>query len=349
MDQPSSIGSRIRASASALLTDFSTNVSPSSVTLALASALGNDGKSLSMSTFGDYSTLASSSRIDSSPFIHSYEKIPGGVDLSGEQGFRTRPVDINDYEGAEQRDVELMLSNQDGTWPSHSKWSTKESKDEIDQLYREGPSWYSKGGRQAVNSKEAYDQSFKSIYKAGIWPDEDFDGAAVISLLSSPNFTTTQTLEDGDSDEAPDHGGNSNYKHSHIKPPNNIDPSQTAILNRLHLLPDPNLIKDLGTINGVNYSLVYDPEPSSTEVSSDPPSALAAMQQPWIDILHSYQDEVWDPSPLVLPREEVYSDTMIPQGATTTPADLQMYARGKCPASSRLAMIRRHIDFSAIW
>lgn len=353
MKQPSSISSRIRASASALLTDFSTNVSPSSATSALASALGNDGKPLSTSTFGDYSTSASSSRIYSSPCIHNNGKKSDGVDKFGEEGFRTRPIDT----GLEQRDVERILSNQDWTWSPHSKWLKKGNKDHIDQIdqidqtLQESPSWYPIGGRSAVDSKEAYCQSREYNFAAGTWPDKDFDGGAVLSLLSSPNFTTTQTFEDGGSDWAPDHEGKSDHKRSHIKPPNNIDISQTATLNPLHLLPDYNLKEELGTINGVSYSLVSDPENSSTGVPNDSSSALAAMKKPWIDILNSYQDEVWDPStPSLpfLPGEEVYSKTTIPQGSTTT-AGVKLSDQGKCPARRRLAMINRHIDFLGIW
>jgi hypothetical protein len=328
--QPSSIGSRIRASASMLMTDVVSNVSPGAATSALASMIGTESKPLSAPTIRDTSTSASSSGIYAPIFPLGHEMV-NGVGCSGKENFRTRSSDSNDQGSQDRGGFEAFVLNQDRTWahPWDDGWLMKGP---IDQINQEVPSRAPKEGRPTVKSVQAHGSSW-CMNAAPPNSHEYSDGADVVSLLINPDFTP-QTFEYIERDEEPKYEGQ-RRKNSQAESATSIDLSHTATLNHLQLLPSSDR-KELATPQRVTHdpanARVY-----STQLSSKPPSTYAVLQ-PWIEIFSSYQDEVWG-GPFLW-RKEVGAKSLVTRGAA------EELDRGG-PARSRLAMIRRHLDYLA--
>lgn len=308
------------------MTDCFSKVSPSAATSTLALATEYDGKPHSASSFNDSSTSASSSRV----YPSRGHEDPNGVDHSGEQGFRTQSSDIGYYSWGEQWAFG-MFSSERTSYPGHASDSRRLLEESVDQLNREGPSWSAQGGRQNLGTNQAY-MSSMSIDAATTSPPESSDGAAVVALLSSPNFTI-QSLEDGELDEEPELERN-RCKMPQVKPGTDRELSHPATVNPLWKFNrEASVVPERGTCDPVTA------KSSSARTPSNPPSASEVVQ-PWIGMYNSYLVDVWDV--LGLAKEYVYSETVIPHG------DAEVLDR-ECSATSRLTMIRKHINYLDKW
>lgn len=331
--QSSSIGSRIEASAAMLMTDLVSNVSPGAATSTLSSIIETEGKPFPAPTFRDTSTSASSSGIHPPTFSLDHAII-NGVGRSGKESFRTQPSDSNEQRWPDQSSFEAFLSIQDMTWLAHPLDDSWLMKGPIDQINQEVPPWAVKEHVPTVKSVQAHGVSWP-MNAASPHSHECSDGAAVVSLLTNPDFTL-QAFEYIEQDEDPKYEGK-RREIAQAEPATSLDLSDTATLNPLHLLPNYDR-KGLATPQRVTN----DPANArvcSTQKSTKPPSAYAVLR-PWIDIFGSYQDEVWGAQFLL--EEAVGRKSLVTRDAA------KELDRG-CPAKRRLAMIRRHLDYLAKW
>lgn len=141
---------------------------------------------------------------------------------------------------------------------------------------------------------------------------DDRDGAEVVALLSDPTFSVDDDPADAwvydfskptDTDKV--------LSNTRTRPDAVESPGDPAMVNPLDLIPD--FRHDLE--GRVPFSSTQDddrwPSPHSIDFSN------AGSIQPWLDILHRYQDEVWgDMLPLVVEaREEIRIANANGQGA----------------------------------
>ena len=321
MDQASSLGSRIRGSASALMTDCLSKVSPLAATSTLASATGTDGKLHSASTIGDISSSVSSSRIYSPRGLEDTNV--GG--RSGEQGFRTRSSRLGCDTWDEEWAFEMFPLERRMSYPDHASDSSR---------LLEESSLSAQGDSQDLDSNRAY-QSSRFIDGGINSPHEQSDGAAVVALLSSPNFAI-QSLEDGELDSELENDQNRN-KTTQLKPELDTELRNLASVNPLYLLPK--FSREASDVPERHTGYLFTANISSTRTFSDPPSTSDIMQ-PWIRMNNNYLVDVWDV--LGLAEEKVYSEAVVPQD------DAEVFGR-ECSATSRLAMIKKHIHYLDQW
>ena len=184
------------------------------------------------------------------------------------------------------------------------------------------------GSNRAYKSSRCFDRGSTSPY-------ERSDGAAVVALLSSPNFAV-QSLEDGELNDETDHDQN-RCTTRQFKPETNAELGNLAILHPLYLLPNFNReVSDLPE-KGISRSVPAD-VPYNRTLSN--PLSVSDVVQPWIRMNDSYLVDVWDV--LGLAKHNVYSKAVIP------PDDAEVLSQ-ECSATSRLAMIRKHIDYLDKW
>lgn len=166
-------------------------------------------------------------------------------------------------------------------------------------------------------------------------PDRDIDGAAVVMLLSSPDFFLQQEpdvdmfAETTELDRVYDKPKRTDFW-AEARPP------LVTHSNPLNLLPDFQ--------NAREPAAPYPTRPDQSWENSEStnPSVNAASEygklHAWIEILDSYQDQVWgDLLPLV---QEARSEIRVNKEVPTE-------ARRDTPATRRLAMILKHIDHLA--
>ena len=310
MDHASSVGSRIVASASALTKDFFSVASASDASTALR--MESDGKSLTASTSGHNWSSASSSRIHPACSSSGHED-PNDRDSSREKSFRNRSSDPTSHG---QRAFDSFMADQGVTSPDCINW--------------EEPSWCA-GVTQTPSAKQAHEPSGFASANANR-SHEIFDGAAVVSLLSSPDFTV-QSLQDDELDEELELEGE-RYETSYKKRAVDKDLSHLFIPHPRHLLPNFSQ-ESLAHPRSVSDDSMLDSTDSSTRICSHPPSAPAFMR-PWIDMLSSYHEEVWG--------DRIFMENKV---HPETPA-IDNAARGhrrQSSATSRLEMIRGHLEF----
>lgn len=321
---------RIRGSASALMTDCFVKTSSSAATSVLASASRSDGKLRCLPAISDNLTRES-----------SYEVYPpcdlnddNSLHRSLEQGFRTQPSRPGCYNWSQQWDFEMFMSEQGTGYPDHALGSRRLLEDSVDQLNPGGASWSAQGDSQGLNSNWAW-KSSRPIDEDSDSPYELSDGAAVVALLSSPNFAT-RCLEDGELNDEIDHDHN-RHETPQFKPETNAELGNLATVHPLCLLPKFNReesdISERGISCSVSANTVCARKPS------DPPSASDFVQT-WIRLNNTYLGDVWDA--LNLSKEEVHPKALIPHD------DVEILGQ-ECSATSRLAMIRKHIDYLDIW
>lgn len=330
MDQAGSIGSRIKGSASALMTDCFSKISPSAATSILASASRSDGKLHSLPAISDSSTLDASSKIYSPRDLDD----GNGVHLSGEQGFRTRPSQSGCYNWGQQWAFEMFTSGRGTSYPEYALGSRRLLEHSVDQLKPERPSWSTQGDSQKLGSNRAWESS-RSIDGVSESPYELSDGAAVVALLSSPNFAV-QSLKDGELNDETDHDQN-RYQTPQFKLETNAELGNLAAVHPLYLLPKLN--QDESDISERDISCSVTADTFCARTSSNPPSASDVMQ-PWICLNNTYLVDVWDV--LGLAERKVYPNAVILHD------DVEVLGQ-ECSAMSRLAMIRKHIDYLDRW
>jgi hypothetical protein len=309
------------------MTGFLSNGSPGAATSALAAATEHAGKPLFASNSGT-SSISAACPSGKILLSHSHQ-IGGSVGCSGEQGFRTRLLDSNCHESANQLLSGIFKLNQDRTLPESapdSKWLVKE---QVDHVNRQVPSWSVSGGKQTFKSKQEYEASW-SVYSVESGSDDSTDGAAAVTLLSNSNFTVQTTDQIG-----PDKETHHEERRSQFPLPGSaidMNPTHSKILDPLHLLPNfgrRDLLSPHTTpSNMANAKSAFDP-------FSDNAPSNSAVVQPWIDIISSYQAEVWGDMFLL---GEKYSGALVNR-CTVEELSPEYHAR------SRLAMIRRHIDY----
>lgn len=330
MDKGSSIGSRIRGTASALMTDCFSQVSPTAAMSALASASRSDGKLHSLSTISDSSTLESSSQVYSPRCLDDQN----GVHGSAEQGFRTRSSESSCYSWGQQWAFEMFTSEPGARYLSHPLNSTRLLEESMNQVNPEGCAWSAQRASQGLGLNWAH-KSSRCFDRGSNSPYERSDGAAVVALLSSPNFAI-QTLEDAELNDETDHDQNK-CTTPQLKPETNAELGNLASLHPLYLLPSFNReVSDLperGTSRSVPANVPCNRTPSNPLSASD-------VVQPWICMNDSYLIDVWDV--LGLAKQTVYLKIVIP------PNNVEVLGK-ECSATSRLAMIRKHIDYLDKW
>lgn len=174
----------------------------------------------------------------------------------------------------------------------------------------------------------------------GKMPEEE-DGAAVVKLLSDPNFSIDELADVSSGPEPVEELTN------FLK----IDERTRQILARLkadlppasvHQIPSPNNPLNL-LPNFNNHSRVSRKEetvsPGTAQISGSylhcTPPVTQTHVEPWLGVLTNYQDEVWgDLLPLVHEAREEVRNAM-KEGNT---------ALKDCPAVTRLGMILGHIE-----
>ncbi|KAI4134971.1 MAG: hypothetical protein LQ347_001083 [Umbilicaria vellea] len=213
-------------------------------------------------------------------------------------------------------------------YPNGVAWSTKEYSTFLDQPARSS-------SRNFVGTT---DERF------------DGDGGAVVAMLSDPDFSVDDAPIDA---FAISNGSNSaadlfmdtqfgvhhvqRYKSQLPDPPKHSVPSPT---NPLNLRPDL-ASQRMNGVNGANMSLVATPQIDEASYMNHviQPQSTQDFLDSWMDVLTSYQDEVWgDMLPLVQQaREEIQG---APSGANGTLQDH--------PAVNRLRMVLGHLDSSGM-
>lgn len=332
MDQANSIGSRIRGSASALMADCFSKVSPSAATSALASATGYDGKIHSPSTYSESSTSTSSSRMHS---LRGLEDTKAVV-RSGEQGFRTRPSQSGCVSWGEKWAFEIFTADLGlgSSYPDHASDSRQLPEESMNQSIPEGSLWSAQGNSRDSSSYGAYELS-RSIDGSLYGPHELSDGAAVVALLSSPNFAM-QNLEYGELDDETEHEQN-RYKTPQFPPETDAGLGNPVTENPLHPLTKVN--REASDVLGRGTCYPLTANISSNRTPSNPTSA-PDIEQPWIGINNSYLFDVWDVFGFRL--DNVYAEARVPHEDAGIPGQ-------GCPATNRLTMIRKHIDYLDKW
>lgn len=161
------------------------------------------------------------------------------------------------------------------------------------------------------------------------------DGAAVVALLSNPKIEIdeepTNSWAFGKSQDGEDYHGTV-QKAQHPHSPHNVTnpPGAQTATNPLALIPD------FCSLWGPNYSAGYGEGRDRRLGLEVIPDTNVGEGQPWIDVLHRYQDEVWgDMLPLVQEaRKELKIATASDKGASQ-----------ERPALRRLAMLLRHLKY----
>lgn len=308
--------------------DCFTKVSPSAATSALASASGSDGKLPFPSTISGTSTSVSSS-------IHlprGCEHI-NGVHRLGEQGFRTPSSQSGRFSWGEQWAFEMFTSERGTSYSDYASGSGRLLEESTDRL-NPGLSRSAQGKSQDLRSIWAYNSS-RSVDEGTSSPLDRSDGAAVVALLSSSNFAT-QSLQDGELDDETERDQNES-KTPQFKPEANAELRILATVNPLYLLPE--FDREASDVPERGPRDPFTSDTFSTRTPTSPPSA-SDLWQPWIRMNDSYLVDVWDV--LGLAKEHVYSEAVIPHD------DAEVLGQ-EYSATSRLAMIRKHIDYLDKW
>lgn len=312
------------------MADCFSRLSPSAATSALASATEYDGKIHSASTFSDSSISESSSRTYSPCAL----KDTNGVDLPREQGFRTRSSQSGLYGWGEKWAFEIFTSERGTGYPDHASDSRRLLEESMNKLNPEGHSWSAQGDSQDLGSNWTYISSMFLDGGTGSLHGPS-DGAAVVALLSSPNFAI-QSLEDEELDDATEHDQN-RYKTPQVEPETDTELRKLATVNPLNLLPKFN--REASDVPEKDTYYSFTANNSATRTPKNPQSA-SEIVQPWIGMYNSYLVDVWDV--LGFAKTVDYSETVIP-------CDNAQVLGQECSATSRLAMIRKHIDYLEKW
>ena len=310
--------------------DGFSRISPSAATSVLASASTSDGKLHSLPAISDNLTRESSIELYSSCNLDD----ENGVHRSTEQGFRTQPSQSGCYSWLQQWEFEMFLSERGTGYPDHALGSRRLLEDSVNQLNPGGPFWFARGDIQGVNSIRAWKPS-RSIDGVSDNPYELSDGAAVVALLSSPNFAT-QCLEDGELNDETDHDYN-RYETPQLKPETNVELENLATVHPLYLLPVFKRQESDNSERPISCSVLANTFCAGKP--SNPPSA-SGFVQPWIRLKNTYLRDVW--GVLNLAKKEAYPKAVIPYD------NVEILGQ-ECSATSRLAMIRKHIDYLDNW
>lgn len=250
-----------------------------------------------------------------------------GVHFTGEHGFRTRSSDSIHCEGTQQRAFECFKSDQGRTESGSTSDSTKLINEVKDQTSPKESSWFTK-------SKEV--QELNGSVKTDVaWPLDESDGAAVVSLLSSPDFVV-QGVEHEGLDEELELEDN-RYETTKTNSTADISHRRPATLHTRHLIPKfneknldkPNLALPQWTLPDTNLG-------ATTETYHLIPiePSPCVFTRPWVELGNSYQEQVWG--------DQFSVGDGIHSGTGSIQAAAHVYHRQ--PVRERLDMIRRHLQ-----
>lgn len=326
-----SVARRIQASASGLVRESVLRPSASSMTRSLASSTANASKGGSESSSAGPSQTTLSS-ISSSAQSSSVHNSPYSTRESTEwESFRSHPRHEENSDYTDQFGFGDFTSQDSGLNLSESReWSDREE-DVIDLKEKLVlRSHLSKGN---VQSGSALQDSIcgHTISKATGLPNGDIDGAAVVALLSDPNFFMIEDPINSSSFET-EYKINVQPKMPEMDVQAAMPFNQVSAINPLDLLPDFR-----GSRDGVNTARSANLLAATSNLAEGYMSDKSQWQlhdgdlQPWLDMLNKYQDEVWgDILPLVQEaREEAkVAKEHIPENQ---------------PATRRLRMLLKHL------
>ena len=322
------ITARIQASASGLVRQSIVKPCASSVTNNLASSAADAGKGGSGSSSAGPSQPALSSMSSNTERSSVSNALTSPRELSERPTFRTRRLyEENDRLVDQFGFDEFMSRTQSAQTP---QWLNRGDSVEASKEGQVLRSHSSKANIQSIPAlqKNSPDYHEPKVTKCS---ENSSDGAAVVTLLSDPDFSADDDPADASILEMQDHDrfqAGDLALHAQAAPPRN----QVSAINPLDLLPDFRRPKDNANMTGPACLIATKPTLPETYTN-----VICQLQshdgdlQPWLDMLYRYQDEVWgDMLPLVeeARKEAKAATSSIPQDQ---------------PATRRLRMLLRHL------
>lgn len=310
-----SISSRVRASASGLFGEFLTR--PSSYdevsTVASISESGNKGSSTSTLVNGSPSFQ---NNISLSAHAHNEEhrtSLPPNWDL-----FRPNKRNDAGYENGLESDFEnFVVSSRAGPGLIQDFPPFEDYANPSHQEF--GPCTVREGKRRAISPHKS--TSRRIIEESVELPNNEPDGAAVVALLCESTSSLSQMPE---SLEWEGHGDHQEIPQPHLTLKSCTYPS--VPLSALSLLPSFNESKNNVEIDQALCKICF--------VTSPGQEFSDTRRLPWIDMIDSYHDQVWDDIPSLLQDSH-------PKVQGTEEISKSDSMEG--PAAKRLAMILGHI------
>lgn len=309
MHRTASLPGTIRASTSGLLQSSFRRPSPGSVTNSLASLNADACKVASASSSanpGEASSSSQASTVCGDDAI--LERSLAGESFRSERAISTQEGQVEfDEFMARSQGLEPDSESMGYDLPAMRELAARSLKD--DEYDNPFPFQVEANSQSVINPED------ETLI-------QNSDGAAVVALLSKPDFTIETEADDSDDLLALEYGSGRNEELlGNQRQDKSTDP--LAPMNPLDLMPD----------FGTSWEPVH---PSNYFHGDSFSDAKFDDIQPWANILNRYHDEVWgDMLPLVKEaREEVKAAKASPDGA------LQ-----ERPAIRRLGMLLKHLEY----
>ena len=323
------IGLHIKVFASRILKDFSSAINHGAAISMMTSLFRSSEKGSSAS--GAAGSISQSGPFQAQCFPALFT--PGKSESRHspfQEVFRSQRSSSNDKARLDQSDFEaFMLNNHESQSLAATELDTQST-----ISYNELSLQKKKKGHSYLTLNPETNVSW-DIMRNDTPPNGDFDGAAVVALLSSPDFFLQQEPDVDIFTRTTGLGGaceKSKKADFWVEAPLPF----VTHSNPLNLLPDFQNARELAAPFSTRHGLSWK-DSESAKLSENAASEYGKLH-PWIEILDSYQDQVWgDLLPLVLEaRSEIRVNKEIPAevGWNT-------------PATRRLAMILRHINHLA--